>query len=228
MTEPLDTVPLESIRPAPQNPRQPPGLEYEILRKMGRCRNGFEADAGQLFHAVLPKSFAAICKAKPGRHSAGWSDKAGLVVTCPRCRKALGLAPLAVERAVEVLTGAGFVPDGATREEEVRIPTSRAPVYGGIGGELRTLGGRTRFAIPGTAIRVTVGASTTCVYRRQGREVEFLGEGNYRTKDFTREVLLSALFPKAAESGAQKAVQLLRAAGVELPELARARVGETP
>lgn len=92
-----------------------------------------------------------------------------------------------------MLAAAGFVPDGATRAETVRTPTSRAPVFGGTGGEVRTLGGRARFRLPDTEVRATVGAQTVCLYRREGRGVMYLGEGNYRTKDFTTEQLQVAL-----------------------------------
>lgn len=183
---------------APASPTKPP-VEYDILRLMGRCSNGFEADAGELFHAVLKKSFPALCKAKPGKRSAGWSTHEGKLVTCPRCRRLLGMLPLQVERAIKVLTGAGFVPDGATREEAVRIPTSRAPVHGrGAygGGELRTLGGRTRFALPDSGVRATVGTRTICVYQRNGRDFSSQMPtilGTFDTNGFTVEQLSSVL-----------------------------------
>lgn len=219
-------------------PSQP--MEYEPRVMQGRLSRGDDPTPrpGDLVHACPRDRWTAVCKRKPGRRSGGWQSRPGAEYTCPGCRKALGLAPLAVERAIAVLTAAGFVPDGATREEQVRIPTSRAPVYGGIGGELRTVGGRKRFTIPETDIHVTVGPTTVCIYRRTfkgggtpwvGHEVEYLGAGNYRTKDFTRESLLAALFPRTQESGAQQAVKILRAAGVELPELVRAKTDqETP
>jgi hypothetical protein len=104
--------------------------------------------------------------------------------------------PTHQERAVAVLLAAGFVPDGATKEERVRIPTSKSPVFGASGGELRTLGGRARYAMPGTNVRVTVGGRTVSVYKRGSGGnlgVAFLGEGNYPTKGFTVEQLQRAL-----------------------------------
>ncbi len=97
------------------------------------------------------------------------------------------LPPSPASQAAAVLLRAGFAEDGHTREETVRVGTSRSPVYGGIGGELRTSGGRARFVLPGTDIRVTVGQRTVCIYRRAGREPEFFG--TVETKRFTMDVL---------------------------------------
>lgn len=66
--------------------------------------------------------------------------------------------------AVAALVEAGFVPAGETRSSQVRVSTGRSPVYGGMGGEARTFGGRSRFEKPGTAMRVTVGLRTVCFY----------------------------------------------------------------
>jgi hypothetical protein len=43
------------------------------------------------YHAVKKSEISAICGAKPGRRSVGWSPtpKANSVVTCPRCLKKL-------------------------------------------------------------------------------------------------------------------------------------------
>lgn len=60
---------------------------------------------------------------------------------------------------------AGFVQDGVTRQETVRVPTRTSPLYGHSGGELRTFGGRQRFMLPGTSYRATVGKRTTALYR---------------------------------------------------------------
>lgn len=59
--------------------------EYKALRLTGRCANGGELDGGRLFHAVKEHSYAALCGAKPGRRSVGWSLRAGEAVTCKRC-----------------------------------------------------------------------------------------------------------------------------------------------
>lgn len=62
---------------------------YSVKVLAGRCANGSELDSGTRWHAVPTDSWTAICGAKPGRRSAGWSswyvkDQA---VTCPRCAK---------------------------------------------------------------------------------------------------------------------------------------------
>jgi len=66
---------------------------------------------------------------------------------------------------IGVLVSAGFVPNGYTAEEHVRVPTQRSPLYGGIGGEACTFEGRSRYQKPGTNLRVTVGPRTVNVYR---------------------------------------------------------------
>lgn len=84
-----------------------------------------------------------------------------------------------VEETVTMLEGRGWVVNGNTPSETVRIPTMRAPVFGGIGGELRTFGGRIRLAKGDR--RVTVGPRTTCFYRMDGKHaVEF---DNVKTRD---------------------------------------------
>jgi hypothetical protein len=55
---------------------------YRVLRKTGRCANGYERDAGRAYHAV--RAGRALCGTEPGRLS-GWSDQSGDNVTCPRC-----------------------------------------------------------------------------------------------------------------------------------------------
>ena len=97
--------------------------------------------------------------------------------------------------AIAILLAAGFQPHGETASQTVRIPTVRAPVYGGIGGELATFGGRPRFVKPGTTLRVTVGKVTTCFYdvvdgqtkylvnlpTRDAKRIRFFAEGNLAT-----------------------------------------------
>lgn len=63
---------------------------YEILTMTGRRSNGFQADAGKLYHAVEIGNFAAMCGAKHGRRS-DWSMYHGDTVTCPRCLKKLAV-----------------------------------------------------------------------------------------------------------------------------------------
>jgi hypothetical protein len=59
-------------------------------RLAGRCANGYERDSGRRFHALETYSEfgKALCGAKPGRLSGGWSESPGSV-TCPRCLKKL-------------------------------------------------------------------------------------------------------------------------------------------
>jgi len=64
---------------------------------------------------------------------------------------------------IALLIAHGWQEDGTTREETVRIPTMRSPVFGGVGGELRTFGGRQRLRKGDR--RVTVGPRTVCFYR---------------------------------------------------------------
>lgn len=56
-----------------------------------------------------------------------------------------GEARKAAERVVELIQAAGYLLDGHTEIDAVRVPTSNAPVFGGMGGEVRTFGGRQRF-----------------------------------------------------------------------------------
>lgn len=95
---------------------------------------------------------------------------------------------MTVDEVVTTLLDLGFSPAGETTEQVVRIPTMRSPVYGGLGGERRTLGGRARYALPGTNLRVTVGPRTTNVYfSRGGGKTEFVL--NEHTKDLTAQAL---------------------------------------
>lgn len=95
---------------------------------------------------------------------------------------------MTVDEVITTLLELGFAPAGETREEIVRIPTMRSPVYGGLGGERRTLGGRARYALPGTDLRVTVGPRTTNVYfSRGGGKTEFVL--NEHTKSLTAQAL---------------------------------------
>lgn len=70
----------------------------------------------------------------------------------------------AMADAIEDLLAAGFIPDGQTRDEVVRLPTRRVPLLGASGGELAKFGGRQRFAQPGTGVKATVGPRTTAIY----------------------------------------------------------------
>lgn len=70
--------------------------------------------------------------------------------------------------AINTLLNAGFALDGNTREEIVRMPTTKSPLFGKSGGELAKFGGRQRFVKTGTNIKATVGAKTTYIYFIQG------------------------------------------------------------
>lgn len=80
--------------------------------------------------------------------------------------KTKGKSELAQEAAIKAVLAAGYVPDGETRSETVRMPTTDCPVVGRgkIGGELATFGGRQRFALLGTPYKVTVGQRSTNFY----------------------------------------------------------------
>lgn len=67
-----------------------------------------------------------------------------------------------VQTVIELLLENGWEPDGETRSETVRVPTAACPAFGKSGGELRTFGGRMRFAKGDR--RVTVGKVTCCFY----------------------------------------------------------------
>jgi len=73
---------------------------------------------------------------------------------------------------IQSLLDAGFHPDGETREETVRVPTSKSLLYGKSGGELAKFGGRQRFAKAGTTVKATVGGRTTAIYRVEGKGLE--------------------------------------------------------
>lgn len=64
---------------------------YQVKQLAGRCADGFEGGHGRLWHAI--NLDGALCGAKPGRRSAGWSTYTiyGQDVTCPKCLKKLRL-----------------------------------------------------------------------------------------------------------------------------------------
>lgn len=104
----------------------------------------------------------------------------------------------AMAAVIELLLQSGFVPDGETRTELVRIPTKRSPAFGGSGGELAKLGGRQRFAKEGTNIKATIGMRTTCIYRVEGEGLSGVrGMGTVDTSDLQsiRSVLKRTLNP---------------------------------
>lgn len=98
---------------------------------------------------------------------------------------------MTVDEVIATLLELGFAPAGETTEQIVRIPTMRSPVYGGLGGERRTLGGRARYTLPGTDLRVTVGSRTTNVYFSRAGKIEFVL--NERTKELDAKMLRDAI-----------------------------------
>lgn len=87
----------------------------------------------------------------------------------------------AVNGVIELLNASGFVADGFTDSQTVRIPTVRSPVFGGIGGELATFGGRRRFKRD--SLKVTVGKRTTYFYRVMGKQLDPDFGKRFDTKD---------------------------------------------
>lgn len=86
-----------------------------------------------------------------------------------------------IQEVIEMLEAHGFVADGFTDTQHVRIPTTRAPVFGGIGGELATFGGRKRFAR--NNLKVTVGKRTTYFYRVTNKQLDPNFGKRFQTKD---------------------------------------------
>ena len=86
----------------------------------------------------------------------------------------------------------GWRDAGETVRQTVRTPTATTPVYGASGGEVRTLGGRLRLALPGSDRRLSVGARTTCFYRiADGEAVE---HGRFETAEPARIVEFARSF----------------------------------
>lgn len=106
---------------------------------------------------------------------------------------------MSLEIVIAELENAGFISDGATAEERVRVPTSRSPVFGRSGGERRTFGGRQRWVLPGTNVCCTIGARTVFVYRKQANGVAPVG--TFDTKGIDGVKLRAALTPPPATSG---------------------------
>lgn len=99
---------------------------------------------------------------------------------------------------VDLFMSHGFVPDGKTMEETVRVPTMDAPVFGSSGGELRTFGGRSRFALPGTNVRCTVGPRTTNVYEVVDGQARFLGHCCTSDLAYVRTILSTMPQPRSS------------------------------
>lgn len=86
-----------------------------------------------------------------------------------------------VEAALTLILAAGYAEAGVTDVQEFRIATTRNPVFGGIGGVATKQGGRSRYEVPGTKRRVTVGRFTTNFYSvATGKPSDFV---QFRTDD---------------------------------------------
>lgn len=69
-------------------------MELTPAKLAGRCCTGEERGQGVRIHAI-PGAYrqsignevfgTALCKAKPGRRSVGWTAMDGYAVTCPKC-----------------------------------------------------------------------------------------------------------------------------------------------
>jgi hypothetical protein len=74
------------------------GSDVVAAKLAGRCANGMERGQGVTYHAMpldqvrgtIEDPFReawgwALCGAKPGRRSVGWTVCTGTKITCPRC-----------------------------------------------------------------------------------------------------------------------------------------------
>lgn len=74
-----------------------PHAQIAPAKLAGRCSDGYERGQGVRIHALAnprrpdPTTIygEALCKAKPGRRSVGWTPMDGSDVTCPQCLKKL-------------------------------------------------------------------------------------------------------------------------------------------
>lgn len=70
---------------------------YTAAKLAGRCSDGYERGQGMRVHALAdarrPDATTvygtALCGAKPGRRSVGWTPMDGTEITCPQCLKKL-------------------------------------------------------------------------------------------------------------------------------------------
>lgn len=85
---------------------------------------------------------------------------------------------MTVDQVISTLFELGFAPAGGTRKEIVSPPAMHAPVYGGLRRTRRAFGGRSRYALPGSDLRVNVGPRTIHVYfsRDAGKPAVVLNE----------------------------------------------------
>lgn len=101
---------------------------------------------------------------------------------------------LVLDQTLDLLTQAGFVPDGHTQQQTVRMATTASPVLGRSGGTLAQTGGRQRFAKPGTNLKATVGKQTTSLYRVIGQgtvKIQVIAAHDTKNLEATRLALQS-------------------------------------
>ena len=103
-----------------------------------------------------------------------------------------------VARVAELLTQHGYKDAGQTAKHNVRIPTVRSPVFGGIGGEAATFGGRTRFEHP-KGHRVTIGKRTTNFYQWDNNKKQTINFSGHDTKDVTGDTIKNEIKTRHGE-----------------------------
>jgi hypothetical protein len=68
--------------------------EYQILKKAGPLRNGWERGKGSIWHAIPARNVhdtaMALCGTRPGIM---WSMDEGQEITCPRCKRIATMEP---------------------------------------------------------------------------------------------------------------------------------------
>lgn len=107
--------------------------------------------------------------------------------------------------AIAAVLAAGFVADGQTDIQKVRIATVENPVYGGIGGKIVATGGRDRFRHPSGA-RCTIGPITTNFYlvgKKLFRGFEYIGLGSTPTKNLDEIKQILATLDERVAKGKQ-------------------------
>ena len=77
---------------------------YRIIQLAGRCASGYEGGHGTRSHAVEMFSNKAMCGAKPGKRSVGWSSYQDKEVTCPRCAEKVAKTDARAKRHAEIMS----------------------------------------------------------------------------------------------------------------------------
>ncbi len=83
-------------------------MKVRAARLMGRCADGAERDSGRLVHALEIGSSKALCGAKAGRRSAGWSSWHVTEVTCRQCARGVRLRQAEIVPVEHLATLAGI------------------------------------------------------------------------------------------------------------------------